>query len=92
MKCPTCESCEYAQYSGATEIMRKCERHNKKVKQTNEEWLEQASTEEKATVIYGIAMYDTLYDRIHNAFVLNPCEDDSAGINEVMKWLKEKHE
>ena len=59
---------------------------------TNEEYIRSCSTEELATVIYGIAMYDMLYNRIHNAFVLNPCEDDSAGINEVMKWLKEKHD
>ena len=51
MKCPTCESCEYEQYCGATEIMRKCERHNKKVKQTNEEWFCFLTTEEKAKVL-----------------------------------------
>lgn len=50
MKCPTCESCEYEQYCGATEIMRKCERHNKKVEQTNEEWFCSLTTEEKAKV------------------------------------------
>lgn len=59
--------------------------------QTNEEYIRQCSTEELAIIIYGIAVYDTLYDRIHNAFVLNPCEDYSVGINEVMKWLKEEH-
>lgn len=48
MKCPTCESCEYAQYCGATEIMRKCERHNEKGEQTKEEWFCSLSTEEKA--------------------------------------------
>ena len=63
----------------------------RKANMTNEEYIRSCSTEELAIVIYGIAMYDMLYDRIHNAFVLNPCEDDSAGINEVMRWLKEKH-
>lgn len=51
MKCPTCESCEYAQYCGATEIMRKCERHNKKVEQTNEDWFCGLDTEDKAREI-----------------------------------------
>ena len=58
--------------------------------QTNEEWLRSATTEELATMIYGIAVYDTLYDRIIN--VSNPLYDDgTAGVKEVMKWLKEKH-
>ena len=79
----------------AQEVMEWMEWKNRekelKANKTNDEWRRTCSTEEFATVIYGIAMYDTLYDRIHNAFVLNPCEDDSAGINEIMKWLKEKH-
>ena len=53
MKCPTCESCEYAQYCGASEILRKCERHNKKVKQTNEEWLHTLNTEQLAEVLFS---------------------------------------
>ena len=47
MKCPKCESCEYEQYCGATEIMRKCERHNKKVEMTNEEWLRTLPADEQ---------------------------------------------
>ena len=73
------QPCTYCDGKGFTEPM------------TNEEYIRTCSVEELATVIYGIAAYDTLYDRIHNAVVLNPCEDDSAGINEVMKWLEEKN-
>ena len=53
MKCPTCESCEYAQYCGATEIMRKCERHNKKVEQTEQEYIQTCNTEQLAEVLFS---------------------------------------
>ena len=91
MKCPVCDGKGYFPVSNITaKVCPQCNGTGE-VEQTNEEWMRTCSTEELATVIYGIAMYDTLYDRIHNAFVLNPCEDDSAGVNEVMEWLKEKH-
>ena len=83
MKCPTCESCEYAQYCGATEIMRKCERHNKKVELTNEEWLEQASTEEKAKFLRKI------YCDGRDDYVGEWYEQTEA---DFVEWLKEKHE
>lgn len=61
MKCPTCESCEYEQYCGATEIMRKCERHNKKVEQTNEEYIRSCSKEELTKVIFDLTNEDYLW-------------------------------
>ena len=97
MKCPKCNgrgTVGYFHIDHFADI--ECDRCHgsgevSEVEMTNEELMRTCSTEELATVIYGIAVYDTLYDRIRNALVLNPCEDDSAGINEVMKWLKEKH-
>ena len=84
MKCPTCESCEYEQYCGATEIMRECERHNKKVKQTNEEWFCELSTEEKARFLEMIC-YSAWGDK-------NSRFKDMADYTDWMEWLKEKHE
>ena len=93
MKCPTCESCEYAQYCGATEIMRKCERHNKKVEQTNEEWLHTLNTEQLAGF---------LADKC-NEVVETVLSDASCDIGDIdnddywyrqadfVEWLKEKH-
>ena len=84
MKCPTCESCEYAQYCGATEIMRKCERHNKKVKQTNEEWFCSLSTEDKAKWLSQRSQI--LYDcGQRDVFPKTMYEEDWE------TWLKEKH-
>ena len=76
MKCPTCESCEYAQYCGATEIMRKCERHNKKVEQTNEEYMQTCSSDELANTIFRLIVHGT---------VIRPDREY------IKKWLKEKH-
>ena len=84
MKCPTCESCEYAQYCGATEIMRKCERHNKKVEQTNEEWFCELSTEEKARFLEMIC-YSAWGDK-KSRF------KDMADYTDWMDWLKEIHQ
>ena len=84
MKCPTCESCEYAQYCGATEIMRKCERHNKKVKQTNEEWFCSLSTEEKAKFLVMIEM-----SAMHP--VKRGSIDTKKFIEDVTEWLKQPH-
>ena len=78
MKCPTCESCEYAQYCGATEIMRKCERHNKKVEQTNEEWLRSATAEQLAELLTNI--------QTDGYFGMGMTYE------ERLAWLKEKHE
>lgn len=64
MKCPTCESCEYAQYCGATEIMRKCERHNKKVEQTKAEYMRQCDDTNLAWEIWQLVKdgnTDSLY-------------------------------
>lgn len=82
MKCPTCESCEYTQYCGATEIMRKCERHNKKVEQTNEEWMRSATFEELAGAIYE--WHTKGYARGRLEVDLNP-------ITEVVEWLKQPY-
>ena len=83
MKCPTCESCEYTQYCGATEIMRKCERHNKKVEQTNEEWFCTLSTEEKA---------DKLTDFSFWLVPTIPTEDKREQIRKkIVEWLKQPH-
>lgn len=83
MKCPTCESCEYEQYCGATEIMRKCERHNKKVDMTNEEWFASLSTEEKAKVLndlyWGFGYKAKLY------YNLEPAKESFE------KWLRQSH-
>ena len=81
MKCPTCESCEYAQYCGATEIMRKCERHNKKVEQTNEEWFCSLSTEEKAKWIAE--------EKMNRGYFIFPSMEEA--IQDALDWLKEKH-
>ena len=86
MKCPTCESCEYEQYCGATEIMRKCERHNKNKPQTNEEWFCGLSTEEKVTALLD------LRERIRQKM-----RGEIGSENKFYKgdyyreWLKEKH-
>ncbi len=81
MKCSTCESCEYAQYCGATEIMRKCERHNKKVEQTNEEWLKSLDTEQLA---------DKLTDFSFWLVPTLPSEERHEYIRKkMMEWLKE---
>ena len=79
MKCPTCESCEYEQYCGATEIMRKCERHNKKVKQTNEEWFCSLPTKEKAKEMCVI-MAD-----------MAEANDGVWDEEMIEEWLKEEH-
>ena len=85
MKCPTCESCEYEQYYGATEIMRKCERHNKKVKQTNEEWFCQLPTAEKSEFLSAMAKE-----------AIEVYEKHGTTWHEAVSWwdgwLKAKHE
>ena len=100
MKCPTCESCEYAQYCGATEIMRKCERHNKKVEQTNEEWFTSLSTEEKAMVIICCCPYESDWfgDNFEKRMEQRIKDISKAtygyehGVNKIKSWLKEKHD
>ena len=94
MKCPTCESCEYAQYCGATEIMRKCERHNKKVEQTNEEWLKQCTTEQLAKVLYNFFMARTFCHLCPEKDVCDigyECKYDSGGVKDFVEWLKQPH-
>ena len=84
MKCPTCESCEYAQYCGATEIMRKCERHNKKVEQTNEEWLHTLNTEQLA---------EWMALRLNQGILLAlRMKYHCDGVDAVREWLKQPHE
>ena len=86
MKCPTCESCEYAQYCGATEIMRKCERHNKKVEQTNEEWFCGLSTEEKVKALLD------LRERIRQKMRAELGSENKFHKGDYYReWLKEKH-
>ena len=58
---------------------------------TNEQYIRSCSAEQLAALIYYVAAYDELYDRIRNAEVIDPRCDDMAGILEVDKWLKEKH-
>ena len=96
MKCPTCESCEYEQYCGATEIMRKCERHNKKVEITNEEWFCQLPTEEKAKVLFilieniknGESIYTAIEKAIKDKDVKLPPITEHLFLRE---WLKQPH-
>ena len=94
MKCPTCESCEYAQYCGATEIMRKCERHNKKVEQTNEEWFCSLPTEEKAKVLYNFFMARTFCHICPENNVCDigyKCKYGNGEVEDFIKWLKQPH-
>ena len=98
MKCPTCESCEYEQYCGATEIMRKCERHNKKVEQTNEEWFTSLSTEEKAEWFGKWHSFSCVFCKHwrngcvynHNQ-VLCAIEEGKSNKELWMEWLKQSH-
>ena len=83
MKCPTCESCEYEQYCGATEIMRKCERHNKKVEQTNEEWIKSCNTEQLAEFLRQIYK-DGRDDYVGEWY--EQTEED------FVEWLKQPHQ
>ena len=94
MKCPTCESCEYEQYCGATEIMRKCDRH-KKLDMTNEEWFCQLSTEEKAE--FAMRVFKNCAwcldggspnECPFNEFLHCPAESKEN----MVKWLKEIHD
>ena len=86
MKCPTCESCEYAQYCGATEIMRKCERHNKKVEQVNEEWFCGLPTEEKVKALLD------LRERIRQKMRAELGSENKFHKGDYYReWLKEKH-
>ena len=86
MKCPTCESCEYEQYCGATEIMRKCERHNKKVEQTNEEWFCGLPTEEKVKALLD------LRERIRQKMRAELGSENKFHKGDYYReWLKEKH-
>lgn len=55
--------------------MRKCERHNKKVEQTNDEWRRTCSAEEFAKWIYDIRFDFQI-----------PWKN-----KEIVQWLKEKH-
>ena len=80
MICPTCELCEYAQYCGATEIMRKCERHNKKEPLNNEEWFCGLSTEEKAEVLCNVVP-ELAYEN-----------DGVWDEKKFVEWLKGKHQ
>ena len=83
MKCPTCESCEYAQYCGATEFMRKCERHNKKVEQTNEEWFCGLPTEEKADMLSELVWW--IHPSVQGGRKVELTKES------FLRWLKEKH-
>ena len=86
MKCPMCESCEYAQYCGATEIMRKCERHNKKVEQGNEEWFCGLPTEEKVKALLD------LRERIRQKMRAELGSENKFHKGDYYReWLKEKH-
>ena len=86
MKCPTCESCEFAQYCGATEIMQKCERHNKKEVLTNEEYIRTCSTDELTTLL--CALVDT---GILNAWtIMYHCADSDS--DAVRIWLQKTYE
>ena len=93
MKCPTCESCDYAKYCGATEIMRKCDRHNKKVDMTNEEWFDSLSTEEKAKFFDSNGMKYCVCG-CKECIIAEQCK--SGGIRKTheemwVNWLKAVH-
>ena len=85
MKCPTCESCEYAQYCGATEIMRKCEKNKKKVEQTNEEWFCSLPTSEKAKVLSNATYSSAMMGA---EIIALPKEDE---VRKWEMWLKQPH-
>ncbi len=98
MKCPTCESCEYAQYCGATEIMRKCERHHKKVEQTNEEWFCGLSTEEKAKWLTNSGFLTCTLRDCEDCKYYDKNNDDCIDGYEAshdtqmwVEWLKQPH-
>jgi len=86
MKCPTCESCEYAQYCGATEIMRKCERHNKKVEQTNKEYMHTCRDDELVALLCELVDSGILQE-----WRIKYCCADSDE-DAVRMWLKEVHD
>ena len=95
MKCPTCESCEYAQYCGATEIMRKCEKHNKKVKQTNFDRI----TESPEALAKWVCEITDFCDRgCSHCPIQKEClyDADGAGNREneemLVEWLKQESE
>ena len=91
MKCPMCDGKgEYMHQCGG---YRPCEHCNGtgKVDMTNEEWLEQASTEEKALFLarlYGhsrkINLPELLFRNVGTREVTDVAEY-------IGKWLKEKH-
>ena len=56
--------------------MRKCERHNKKVEQTNEEYMQTCSSDELANTIFRLIVHGT---------VIRPDREY------IKKWLKEVH-
>ncbi len=87
MKCPTCESCEYEQYCGATEIMRKCERHNKKVEQTNMEWLQSMTEDELAEWIYRAMFYKSCQKDVEDGAYMQMMTKKDY----IESWLREKH-
>ena len=82
MKCPTCETCDYAKYCGAVEIMKKCDRHNKKVEQTNEEFLRSASANDMARCI--ATKLCELAKREYGIY-------DVVDYATIFEWLKEVH-
>lgn len=98
MRCPKCIGIGRTLYppkDGGKAYIGDCDRcHGTgEIEVTNEEYIRSCSTEQLATLIYGISMYDILCDRIRNAMIMNPlCDDETAGVDEVKKWLKENLE
>jgi len=93
MKCKLSEKCEFGNLcKDATRhdslTVLGCLSFKTKKPMTNEEWLRTATTEEKAKLIYEIAVTDKLMDRFFNAEIVY----GHSGTEEAMDWLKEVHQ
>ena len=102
MKCPKCKGTgcvprpDGTELFGLTELMTCDLCHGTgEVELTNEEWLEQASTEEKAKFILDIKEHcyycgaKQIPDRERCPFRDGKCRNN---LHEFLGWLKEKHE
>ena len=70
--------------------MRKCERHNKKVEQTNEEYIKSLNTEQLAEWIFQIFGEGVAFGETHGKTNLFP-NDDIIHEGLVLEWLKQPH-
>ena len=66
----------------------------RKANMTNEEWLEQASTEEKAKVLYNFFMARTFCHICPENNVCDigyKCKYGNGEVEDFIKWLKQPH-